>query len=326
MRRPPRRPRPDRARRASCTDSPGWTSSPGCGTSRTRRRRPTCGTSGPTTTPGRPIPVPSSARCSTRWPAEPCPLTAQSAGCVGALSTTRARSRGRNTSSSWRSGAQDSSAELLLDENDLAEGSDYFSLGLREPSPDGSAAGLLGRPGRRRGLRAAVPGPADRQGPGRHGRPHLLRRRLVGRLAAPSSTWCTTRPTGRTRCGGTSSAPTPPTDVLVLQEDDERFELDVRGEPVGGVRRRDPSLAKDSTEVWLVPTDRPGRAAPRGPAAHPRGPLLRSRTRRGPDGDELLVVTNDGATEFRLAPRPGRHPGPRALGRTWSARTRRSAC
>ena len=36
------------------------------------------------------------------------------------------------------SGAQDSSAELLLDENDLAEGSDYFSLGLREPSPDGS--------------------------------------------------------------------------------------------------------------------------------------------------------------------------------------------
>ena len=39
----------------------------------------------------------------------------------------------------WRSGAQDSSAELLLDENDLAEGSDYFSLGLREPS-DGDIA------------------------------------------------------------------------------------------------------------------------------------------------------------------------------------------
>ena len=65
----------------------------------------------------------------------------------------------------WRSGAQDSSAELLLDENDLAEGVGLLLARAARAEPGRVGARLLGRPGGRRGLRAAVPGPAHRQGP-----------------------------------------------------------------------------------------------------------------------------------------------------------------
>ncbi len=60
------------------------------------------------------------------------------------------------------------------------------------------------------------------------------------------------------------------------------------------------SESRDTTEVRLVPTDDP-RATPR---------LVQERRERvqyavahapGPERDELLIVTNDGATEFRLA-------------------------
>ena len=47
-----------------------------------------------------------------------------------------------------------------------------------------------------------------------------------------SSTRSTTRPTGRSRCGGTGSAPPVADDVLVLEEPDERFELQRAGEPL----------------------------------------------------------------------------------------------
>ena len=92
-------------------------------------------------------------------------------------------------------------------------------------------------------------------------------------------------------------------DVLVLQEDDDQFELVVRPTRSGGLVVIW-AESRDTREVWVLP------------AADPTAPALSvGGRRRGveyhaehvvrPDGsDLLLVVTNDGATEFRLAGAP----------------------
>ena len=96
-------------------------------------------------------------------------------------------------------------------------------------------------------------------------------------------------------------------DHLVLQEDDEQFELIVETSRSGSYVVIT-SGSRDTTEVRLVPAAEP--------AAEP---VLVEPRRKGveytvahaprPDGDRLLIVTNDGAPEFRLVRAPLATPG-----------------
>ena len=89
-------------------------------------------------------------------------------------------------------------------------------------------------------------------------------------------------------------------DVLVLEEPDERFELNLRATRSGGLVVIW-SESRDTSEVWVLDARRPleparsvgGRRA--GVEYHAEHAIL-------PDGNEtLLLVTNDGAAEFALA-------------------------
>ncbi len=89
-------------------------------------------------------------------------------------------------------------------------------------------------------------------------------------------------------------------DVLVLEEPDERFELNLRATRSGALIVVW-AESRDTREVWVVdagsPTSPPRSVGGRRPGVeyHAEHVVL-------PDGtDTLLVVTNDGATEFRLA-------------------------
>ncbi len=206
----------------------------------------------------------------------------------------------------FRLSAQDSAAELVLDENDLADGSSYLAVGIREPSPDGAT------------LAYSVDLDGDEV--------YELRFRDVGSGKDLPET------VARTYYGGAWSADSrtffyvvhdqayrphqvwrhelgtdPAGDVLVLQEDDQRFELFCEGSRSGAfvVIR---SEAKHSSEVWLVPTGAP-QLLPS--VVQPRVPGLLYWVAHAPrpDGDVLLVVTNDAATEFRLMSAPVHSPG-----------------
>jgi oligopeptidase B len=89
-------------------------------------------------------------------------------------------------------------------------------------------------------------------------------------------------------------------DVLVLEEPDERFELNVRATRSGGLVVIG-SESRDTREVWVVDA-----AQPMAPAysvgGRRQGVEYHAEHAVFPDGtDTLLVVTNDGAEEFRLA-------------------------
>ena len=110
-------------------------------------------------------------------------LTSQSVGAGGPMSTPREPSRGGTTHSCYGEVdfAADSAPIVVLDENDLAEGADYFAPGLVEPSPDGSliaySVDLAGDEVFTLHFRDVGSGVR----PARDGRAHLLRRGLVGR-------------------------------------------------------------------------------------------------------------------------------------------------
>ena len=201
----------------------------------------------------------------------------------------------------FRRVAEDSAAELVLDENDLAEGSTYCAVGVREPSPDGAllaySVDLAGDEVFELRFRDVAAG---------KDLPDIIARTYYGgawsadsgtffyvvhdRAYRPHQVW-------RHRVGHDPSG-----DVLVLQEDDERFEVCLEGSRSGGlVLIR--SESKDSSEVWLVPADRPQTparvVAPRRP-----GVLYTAAHAPEPEADLLLVVTNAGATEFRLMSAP----------------------
>ena len=112
--------------------------------------------------------------------------------------------------------------DVVLDENVLAAGHDYFAVGDLAVSPEQRWARALGRHDGRRAPRAPLPGPHDR-----HRRRRRRRRRLPtasrkGTTSAPSSTRDPTR-----ACARGSVAPharhAGRHDVLVFQEDDDRF-------------------------------------------------------------------------------------------------------
>lgn len=91
-------------------------------------------------------------------------------------------------------------------------------------------------------------------------------------------------------------------DELVLEEADERFELELRATRTGGLVLITAS-SRDTTEAWAIDARRPGPARSIGG----RRPAVEYVVEHAvlPDGsDTLLMVTNDDAVEYRLARAP----------------------
>jgi oligopeptidase B len=85
-------------------------------------------------------------------------------------------------------------------------------------------------------------------------------------------------------------------DVLVFAEDDARYDVTVRTSRSGGYVVIE-SECRDTTEAWLIPAAEP-MAEP--VVVRPRRKGVEYRVDHAREGDELLIVTNDGAEEFRL--------------------------
>jgi oligopeptidase B len=91
-------------------------------------------------------------------------------------------------------------------------------------------------------------------------------------------------------------------DRLVFTDDDARYEVTVRTTRSGGYVVIE-SACRDTTEAWLIPAADPA-AAP--VVVRPRTKGVEYRVDHGREGDELFIVTNDGAEEFRLMKAPAR--------------------
>jgi len=231
---------------------------------------------------------------------------------------------GKDYEELWRRRPGTVAPELVLDENLLVEDSGYLEVGVREVSPDGAVlAYSVDRDGdevyrlRFRDLTTGrdLPDAVARSFPG-------------GAWSADSSTFLYVvhdeayRPfqVWRHRLGTD-----PQDDVLVLQEDDDRFEVMLERSRSGAYAVVH-LVARDTTEAWLLPTDRLD-AAPL--LVHPRRDGVEYWVSHAPgaDGDALVIVTNDHAPEFRLVRVPlgtpgaghweeviGEHPDERLLG------------
>ncbi len=196
-----------------------------------------------------------------------------------------------------RHGSMDAPEEVLLDANELAKAHDYFDLGYVERSPDENVVAYA----------------ADIDG----SELHVLRFRDLGRGAdledtitgvyygsawsADSRTFFYVKPDAamrpyqvwRHRLGTR-----PEQDVLVVQEDDERFELTV--ELTKSERYILISSGSQETSEWRV-------LAADDPEAEP---AIVEQRRTGIEysvdhqEDRFLILTNDGARNFRLMAAP----------------------
>ena len=198
------------------------------------------------------------------------------------------------------------SGDVLLDPAELAEGSSYVELGLTLVSPDEKLlAYSVDRDGdevyelRFRDLDTLEDLP-DR----------LPRTYYGGAWSADSREFFYTvhdekyRPfqVWRHRLGTPATS-----DVLVLEEPDERFELVVRrcrSGDVGIVTAE----SRDTSEEWLLDLHDPGAPA-RSVTSRRKGVLYACDHARTSEGETLFVVTNDGAPEFRLMSAPLATPG-----------------
>ena len=88
----------------------------------------------------------------------------------------------------------------------------------------------------------------------------------------------------------------------MLEEPDERFELNVRATRSGGLIVIW-SESRSTSEAWVVDAASP-ESTPRSVGGRRHGVLYRAEHAPSPAGDRLLVVTNDGAVEFRLMTAP----------------------
>ncbi|HEX4687002.1 MAG TPA: prolyl oligopeptidase family serine peptidase [Nocardioides sp.] len=91
-------------------------------------------------------------------------------------------------------------------------------------------------------------------------------------------------------------------DVLVLEESDERFELSIRATRSGGLLVIQ-GESRVTNEAWVVPAHAPT-APPRSVGGRRQGVRYEVEHAPGPAGDRMLVVTDDGAVEFRLMSAP----------------------
>jgi oligopeptidase B len=192
--------------------------------------------------------------------------------------------------------------ETLLDLDALADGSGYLELGVCLVSPDGNLlAYSVDREGdevyglRFRDLRTGrdLPDelPRTYYGGAWSARSDQFLYTVHDRAFRPHQVW--------RHVLGTPVAD----DVLVLEEPDERFEVEVRGTRSGDLVV---VLAgsRTTTEVWVVDAHRPDLPA-RSVGGRRDGVTYVAEHARSDDGSGLLLlVTDDGAPEFRLAAAP----------------------
>jgi oligopeptidase B len=201
-----------------------------------------------------------------------------------------------------RSGSMSSPEEVLLDANQLAQGHAYFDLGFVEHSPDETliayAVDLTGAELHELRFRDLATG-EDLQ--------DAIQGVYYGAAwAADSKTFFYVKPDGAMRPYQVwrHTLATPNTeDVLVLQEDDERFELSV--EPTKSERFIIfSSTSHVTSECRFLASDEP----------HSE-PVVVEPRRQGIEysidhqGDRFLILTNDGARDFHLMAAPLSHPG-----------------
>src|SRR5215472_4449502 len=96
-------------------------------------------------------------------------------------------------------------------------------------------------------------------------------------------------------------------DVLVFAEPDERFELTVRSTRSGAYVLIE-STSRNTTETLLIPAA-DASAAPAVLEPRRAGVEYRADHGDGPDGGQFYLVTNDGATDFRLVRAAAAAPG-----------------
>jgi oligopeptidase B len=220
--------------------------------------------------------------------------------------------QGRENLQFLRSQPGKNAEQLLLDENIVAARTGFADVGVREPSPDGAllawSADITGAEIYALRIRDLATGEdlpeiVERSHPGiawsadsRHlfylvpdqlGRPYQVWRHPVGTGAGP--------------------------DGLVFQEADARFELTLRTSRSGGLVVIT-AASRDTTEVHVIPAGDPQAApvmiAPRRPGIEYSVDHARASPGAGrPDAGALYIVTNDGATEYRLMRAPLSAPG-----------------
>jgi len=209
-----------------------------------------------------------------------------------------------------RTGRDGSPAEILLDENlllaDPACAGGYLGLGVREVSPDGQllaySVDFDGDEVYQLRIRDLATGEdlADRIDRTYYGLAWSADSRTLfyvvhDALYRPHEVW-------RHQLGTD-----PARDVLVFREDDERYELTVRTTRSGGWIFIE-TACRDTTETLLIPAGIPD-TPPAVLEPRRRGVEYWADHADGPDGGDFYLVTNDGATEFRLVRTPARAPG-----------------
>ena len=206
-----------------------------------------------------------------------------------------------------RVGRADGPEQILLDVNVLAVASPYFALGVHEVSPDhrwlaystdhtgGERYTLHVRDLATGGdLADRIEDTASSVAWSRDGSQLLYTR--ADDAHRPYQVWC--------HRVGTA----PSTDVLVFEEDDERFNVDVdltRSEEWIVVH----SASHTTSEAWLIDAAAPG-TPPR--CVRPRAPGVEYWVdhERGVDGGTLVLLTTEDAPNRRVATAPARDPPP----------------
>lgn len=97
----------------------------------------------------------------------------------------------------------------------------------------------------------------------------------------------------------------PAGDALVYQEDDARFHVDVCPTRSGDYLVIS-TKSRDTSEQWLVPLAEPGTPAR---LVEPRRHLVEYFAEHRRETDELILLTNDGAPEYRVMRAPLADPG-----------------
>jgi oligopeptidase B len=198
--------------------------------------------------------------------------------------------------------------QILLDENALAAGNDYFSLGGFEVSPDhrvlAYSTDLTG--GERYALRFRDLEHATDL-------PDVVENVTYGLAWADDARNCFyVRPDDAMRPNevwlhelGTDSEQ----DALVYEEDDERFFIDI-GRTRSGRFVLIESSSKLTSETWFVSTSAPRSALELvAPREHEHEYTVEHHTNAA-SGDRFLIVTNaDGARNFKLVATPVAAPG-----------------
>ena len=129
-----------------------------------------------------------------------------------------------------------------------------------------------------------------------------------------SSTPCTTTPTGRSRSGGTGSAPRSATTCWCSTEPDERFELNLRGHPLRRPRRGAGARVEQHQRGLAARRHRRRPLPPRSVGGRRPGVRYHAEPRRLPDGSTDLLRGHQ--RRRRRVPADDRAPCPRRPTRT----------